>query len=177
MAKHNFLVVRNYCNLKELRRLRMFDKALDTAVTCPYATGVEAWLLVGLGNGARVAATIAGRTTAPVAGVAVLSYPLNEPTPPAGKGAGHPTSQPQLMKLTAPLLAVHGAEDSRCAAAAVQAFLRDSITHTPAPRLLVVPGVNQSLDAGDEHSAASCCTTVRPRSHDTGVFNRCLPQS
>eukprot|EP00892_Ulva_mutabilis_P007520 jgi/Ulvmu1/513/UM001_0521.1 len=160
MAKQNYLVVRNYCNLKELRRLRMFDKALDTAVKCPYATDVQAWLLIGLGNGARVAATIAGKTKAPLAGVAVLSYPLNEPTPPAGKGAGFPTSHPQLVKLVAPLLAMHGAADTRCPPATMRTFLQNNISHEPGPRLVVVPGVDQSLESQDAATATASCLTV-----------------
>lgn len=152
LAKKGFIVMRNYCNLKELRRLRMFEKALDTVSKSPYATaaGVDSWLLVGIGNGARVAATVSSKAKANIAGLAVVSYPLHESTPPAGKGAGFPDSTSQLMKCSAPILALQGELDSRCSAASMCAFLRQIRPQQPGPRFGILPAVNENLLGSDD---------------------------
>lgn len=147
LAKKGFLVMRNYCNLKELRRLRMFEKALDTVSKSPYAThaGVDSWLLVGMGNGARVAATVSSKAKTSIAGLAVVSYPLHENTPPAGKGAGFPDSTSQIMKCTVPLLVLQGEMDSRCSVASMHVFLRQARSQPPGAHFGVIPGVNENL--------------------------------
>jgi hypothetical protein len=125
----------------------MFEKALDTASKSPYATwgNVESWLLVGMGNGARVATTISSKAKAPVAGLAVISYPLHEATPPAGKGAGFPDSTTQLIKCTVPLLVLHAERDGRCAAASMRSFCQQQRPQQPGPCFGVIPGVNEHL--------------------------------
>lgn len=130
----------------------MFEKALDTASKSPYATwsGVDSWLLVGMGNGARVAATISSKAKAPVAGLAVISYPLHEATPPAGKGAGFPDSTTQLVKSTAPLLMLHAQHDGRCSAASLRTFCRQQRPQRPGSCFGVIPGVNEIMNGSDE---------------------------
>lgn len=39
--------MRYYCKLKEQRRLRIYEKALDSAATSPFARGVQKWILAG----------------------------------------------------------------------------------------------------------------------------------
>lgn len=162
LAKRGFIVMRNYCNLKELRRLRMFEKALDTVSKSPYATsaGVSSWLLVGIGNGARVAATVSSKAKTNIAGLAVVSYPLHESTPPAGKGAGFPDSTSQLIKCSAPLLVLQGELDARCSTGTMSAFLRQLRPQQPGPRFGIIPGVNESL-LGTDDAILTARTLVR----------------
>jgi predicted alpha/beta-hydrolase family hydrolase len=163
LAKKGFIVMRNFCNLKELRRLRMFEKALDTVSKSPYATfgGVESWLLVGMGNGARVAATVSSKAKTNIAGLAVISYPLHECTPPAGKGAGFPDSTSQLSKCSVPLMVLQGELDARCSAASMSAFLRRIRPLQPGPRFGIVPAVNENL-LGSDDAVLNARTVVCP---------------
>lgn len=39
--------MRYYCKQKEQRRQRIYEKALDTAATSPFARAVSAWVLAG----------------------------------------------------------------------------------------------------------------------------------
>ena len=39
--------MRYYCKQKEQRRQRIYEKALDTVATSPFARGVKAWVLAG----------------------------------------------------------------------------------------------------------------------------------
>jgi predicted alpha/beta-hydrolase family hydrolase len=163
LAKKGFMVMRNYCQLKELRRLRMFEKALDAASKSPYAAsaGVDSWLLVGVGNGARVAATVCSKAKTGIAGLAVISYPLHESTPPAGKGAGFPDSTTQLVKCSAPLLVLQGELDSRCSAASMKMFLRQLRPQQPGPCFGVIPAVDESL-LGPDEAILNARVMVRP---------------
>ena len=56
-ARAGHVVMRYHCAQKEMRRLRIFEKALDVAASSPFARGVTRWVLVGYDNGARVVAT------------------------------------------------------------------------------------------------------------------------
>ena len=119
---------------KDVRRYRLFEKALDALATSPYARAVNRWVLAGalrlqsrraagcrrcsspacegstshcvplsqaswcppmreqptqaaeragLGNGARIATVVATRSRGSIVGLALLSYPLLQPLPPA----------------------------------------------------------------------------------------------
>ena len=39
--------MRFYCKQKELRRQRMYEKALDACATSPFARGIQRWVLAG----------------------------------------------------------------------------------------------------------------------------------
>lgn len=39
--------MRFYCKQKELRRQRMYEKALDACATSPFARGISRWVLAG----------------------------------------------------------------------------------------------------------------------------------
>lgn len=43
--------MRYYCKQKEQRRQRIYEKALDTAATSPFARAVKSWVLAGEGKG------------------------------------------------------------------------------------------------------------------------------
>lgn len=69
-------MVRYHSAAKELRRQRMFEKALDVCATSPYARCVQRWVLAGIGHGARLAAIVGPRARGHVCGYVFLSYPL-----------------------------------------------------------------------------------------------------
>ena len=71
-----YIVVRYHSAAKELRRQRMFEKALDVSATSPYARCVQRWVLAGIGHGARLAAIVGPRARGHVCGYVFLSYPL-----------------------------------------------------------------------------------------------------
>lgn len=161
LACAGFVVMRNHCGLKELRWLRMFEKALDAAIRCPYAQEVEGWVVAGLGNGARIAASIGAKRKSQVAGAVLMSYPLWEPTPPAGKGAGSPDSTGPLRKLECPLLMIHARQDSSVPLASIVSFCK---TLSPLNPTFVteVAGADARLQAvpGALHSCAAPCSQV-----------------
>ena len=117
LASEGYPVMRNFCDMKELRRLRLFEKAVDAAAKNPYTRSVTRWILAGLGNGARVAATCASKGSERVAACVLLSYPLLEASPAIGKGGGHPDSSKPLLRAAMPLLFVH-TEHNRASPAA-----------------------------------------------------------
>lgn len=43
-----FVVMRYCCKLKEQRRIRLFEKALDACATSPFARTVRRWILAGV---------------------------------------------------------------------------------------------------------------------------------
>ena len=71
-----FLVMRYMCGQQEAQRTRIFEKALDTVATSPFARPVSRWVLAGVGGGARVAALAAAKCRWTVCGYVLLSYPL-----------------------------------------------------------------------------------------------------
>ena len=68
--------MRYYCRAKELRRQRLYEKALDVCATSPFARAVQRWVLVGLDAGARTAAVTGCRARGNIAGYVLMSYPL-----------------------------------------------------------------------------------------------------
>ena len=69
--------MRYYCKQKEQRRQRIFEKALDSCATSPFARpAVRGWVLAGVESGARVAAAVGSKCRGNVAAFAFLSYPI-----------------------------------------------------------------------------------------------------
>ena len=68
--------MRYMCGQQEAQRTRIFEKALDTVATSPFARPVSGWVLAGVGGGARVAALAAAKCRWTVCGYVLLSYPL-----------------------------------------------------------------------------------------------------
>ncbi|KAG2485579.1 hypothetical protein HYH03_015740 [Edaphochlamys debaryana] len=87
----------------EETREAALEKAADVAATSPYARGVTRWAVMGIGCGARLAATVGQRLRSGVAGYVFLSYPLKEDQ------SADPTAP--LLALPAPTLFVSGACD------------------------------------------------------------------
>eukprot|EP00891_Asterochloris_glomerata_P001205 jgi/Astpho2/1205/fgenesh1_pg.00022_%23_14_t len=81
LAAQGFVVGRYCCRTFEVKRRQMYEKALDALATSPVARGVNRWLLAGIGNGARVAAVVSQLCRGVKAGVALMSYPVNEAMP------------------------------------------------------------------------------------------------
>ncbi len=48
-----YVVMRYYCKQKEQRRQRIYEKALDTVATSPFARAVKTWVLAGEGASGR----------------------------------------------------------------------------------------------------------------------------
>ncbi|CAL8462142.1 g1673 [Coccomyxa elongata] len=129
LAKDGFVVMRNLSSstAKDVRRYRLFEKALDALATSPYARSVYQWVLAGLGNGGRVAAVVASRCRGTIAGVVLLSYPLLEPLQPTKSSKAHKsdpsmqptTSEAPLLKLQCPCLFVSAEGDQLCPTAAL----------------------------------------------------------
>lgn len=71
-----YVVMRYFCKSKELRRQRLYEKALDVCATSPFARFVQRWILCGVGSGARVAAVVGSRCRGIICGYVLLSYPL-----------------------------------------------------------------------------------------------------
>jgi predicted alpha/beta-hydrolase family hydrolase len=70
-------VVRYNCeDANEHLRQRVFEKAVDATATSPFGRCPKGWLLLGLGSGGRVAALVSSRCRPPVAGMALVDYPL-----------------------------------------------------------------------------------------------------
>ena len=152
--------MRNFCDMKELRRLRLFEKAIDAASKNPYTRSVTRWILAGVGNGARVAATCAAKATERVAASVLLSYPLLEPYPAIGKGGGHPDSTKPLLKTVLPLLFVHSEHDRASPATEIVRFCSriqreqsagesgagtETLSLQPPPRVVVLRDVNAAF--------------------------------
>jgi pimeloyl-ACP methyl ester carboxylesterase len=134
LALEGFPVMRNVCDMKELRRLRLFEKAIDASARNPYTRArVTRWIVAGLGNGARVAAACANKGSARIAAGLLLSYPLLDPYPAIGKGGGHPDSSKPLLKMEVPMLLVHGALDAQTSPAELVAFCARYESERPAP--------------------------------------------
>lgn len=70
------VVVRYHSDGKELRRQRLFEKALDVCATSPFARFVQRWVLAGVGHGARLAAVVGSRARGTVCGYVFVSYPV-----------------------------------------------------------------------------------------------------
>jgi hypothetical protein len=70
------VVVRYHSNGKELRRQRLYEKALDVCATSPFARFVQRWVLAGVGHGARLAAIVGSRARGNVCGYVFVSYPV-----------------------------------------------------------------------------------------------------
>ncbi|GAB4817286.1 hypothetical protein N2152v2_004332 [Parachlorella kessleri] len=128
-AKKGYVVMRYYCKQKEQRRQRIYEKALDTAATSPFARGVKAWVLAGFDNGARIAAQVGSKCRGSVAGFILLSYPLLDPCPPPPKqkvGAlPPPDSKGPLLKLAKPMLFIIGEFDAVCPAGDLKALAQE----------------------------------------------------
>lgn len=71
-----YVVIRYHSNAKELKRQRMYEKALDVCATSPFARFVQRWVLAGVGHGARLAAIVGLRVRGTICGHVFLSYPL-----------------------------------------------------------------------------------------------------
>jgi hypothetical protein len=145
-------VMRNFGDYKELRRLKLFDKTIDAAACSPYTTGVQSWILAGLGSGARIAATCCSRVKVPISGLVLLSYPLFEATPPMGRGGGQPDSTKQIVSTMVPTLFVHGGRDRTCRAEDLIAFCgqcaassEDRSTGACGARVVVLQDVDSSF--------------------------------
>ena len=122
-AARGHVVARYYCRAKEQRRLRIFERTLDAAATCPLARAVRRWVLLGFDNGARIAAAVAVKPRPSLAGLILVSYPLLDPQPPPPKqkaGAAPPSdSMGPLLKLSErqprlPMLFITGELDPLC---------------------------------------------------------------
>jgi hypothetical protein len=68
--------VRYHSDGKELRRQRLFEKALDVCATSPFARFVQRWVLAGVGHGARLAAIVGSRARGNVCGYMFVAYPV-----------------------------------------------------------------------------------------------------
>jgi hypothetical protein len=77
------VVVRYHSDGKELRRQRLFEKALDVCATSPFARFVQRWVLAGVGHGARLAAIVGSRARGNVCGYMFVAYPVavSDPSP------------------------------------------------------------------------------------------------
>ncbi len=102
-----YVVLRFCCKHKEARRQRMYEKALDSLATAPYAHGVTRFVLAGvpclshsvcgrafhvagvqgsklcnagIGSGARAAAAVSTRCSREIVGLLFLAYPLQART-------------------------------------------------------------------------------------------------
>jgi hypothetical protein len=69
--------VRYHSDGKELRRQRLYEKALDVCATSPFARFVQRWVLAGVGHGARLAAVVGSRARGTVCGYVFVSYPVS----------------------------------------------------------------------------------------------------
>ena len=68
--------MRYHSDGKELRRQRLYEKALDVCATSPFARFVQRWVLAGVGHGARLAAVVGSRARGTVCGYVFVSYPV-----------------------------------------------------------------------------------------------------
>ena len=172
LVREGFAVMRNHSDNKELRRLKLFDKAIDAAASSPYTAHVKSWILLGLGNGARIAATCTTRVKVPISGLVLLSYPLLEATPPLGRGGGHQDSTRQVAGAAVPIAFVHAARDEECRAAALAEFCArcasasQSTAGAGGARLVVVPDCDASFSRGKrgaDGSHGSCAAILQVR--------------
>lgn len=69
--------MRYHSDGKELRRQRLYEKALDVCATSPFARFVQRWVLAGVGHGARLAAVVGSRARGTVCGYVFVSYPVS----------------------------------------------------------------------------------------------------
>jgi predicted alpha/beta-hydrolase family hydrolase len=155
--------MRNQCALKELRRLRMFEKGCDASTRCPYARAVKGWVVAGLGNGARIAASIGAKRKHNIVGAILMSYPLWEPTPPAGKGSGAPNSTGPLGKLGCPLLFIQAQRDTSVSLTSLLDFCKQ--LQSPHPLFFVqVANVDvhfRAINDGRRYTAEHCSQVRR----------------
>ena len=162
--------MRNLCDMKELRRLRLFDKAIAAASRCPYLAAVTSWIVAGVGNGARVAATCGSKHVPGVAGTVLLNYPVLDPSPPIGKGGGHADSTRPVLKTSSPLLFVHGAHARNSTVEDVKVLCRryaggEGPANTPPPLLVSVPGVDDAFASTSVDAAEVTATAVMQVCH------------
>eukprot|EP00887_Chlorella_sp_A99_P007385 scaffold2.g7385.t1 len=121
-AARGHVVARYYCRAKEQRRLRIFERTLDAAITCPLARGVRKWVLVGFDNGARIAAAVAVKPRPSLAGLVLVSYPLLDPQDlngrlaPAGSRDASPAAIAAVVKQAQAFVAAAAAGDAAVAA-------------------------------------------------------------
>ncbi|KAK9831427.1 hypothetical protein WJX81_003930 [Elliptochloris bilobata] len=162
LAASGYVVLRFCCKHKEARRHRMYEKALDSLATAPYARGVTHFVLAGIGSGARAAAAICSRTSRPVAGLLLLAYPLQEVVPlgkstrAAAESASpveQQTSEAPLLKVDAPCLFVVAAGDPLCP----PAELAGAVARMPATKVhaVIVEDVDQSFRAGQDRGPSA----------------------
>ncbi|KIY97202.1 hypothetical protein MNEG_10759 [Monoraphidium neglectum] len=128
----------------EVRRQRVFEKALDAAATSPFARLAPRWVLAGLGAGARVAAVVGARARSSVVAQVLVAYPLAAPMPTI-KGSQMPDSCMPLLRVSVPTLLVAGDADAACPVAALRTAVRAMAS--PDVRLVVAQGVDGSLSA------------------------------
>eukprot|EP00879_Flechtneria_rotunda_P006050 GHRR01006363.1.p1 GENE.GHRR01006363.1~~GHRR01006363.1.p1 ORF type:complete len:476 (+),score=185.34 GHRR01006363.1:2625-4052(+) len=148
LAQAGYVVVRYLGNTtKELRRQRMFEKALDACATSPFARFVQRWVLGGIGHGARLAAIVGQRARGTVCGYVFMSYPLTEPLQTA-KGPLLPDSSILLLRIPAPTLFFAASKDSKAPANQIRTVAAQM---KPAAdvRLVEVPNVDGSFQSGE----------------------------
>ncbi|PRW44931.1 GMP synthase [glutamine-hydrolyzing] [Chlorella sorokiniana] len=150
-AQQGHVVMRYHCPLKEQRRHRIFEKCFDVAAASPYAQPVQRWLFIGYDNGARIAAGVGSKGAilrAPLAGFALLSYPLLQPAPPPPKqkaGASPPSDSvgplAKLNELRLPLLFVCGEFDRTCPGARLKEVVAEVLPDCDA-RIVSLEGLS-----------------------------------
>eukprot|EP00798_Chlamydomonas_sp_ICE-L_P014660 gene14660-20695_t len=117
----------------EKHRQTAFELALAVAASSPYARTVKRWVLIGVGTGGKVVATVGGNCRGTIAGFAFLSYPLLKSQEEAANGSKQEvdnnnnnapsTSSPslgdELIDLRAPVLFMRGQHDQSSSSAAM----------------------------------------------------------
>ncbi|KAF6256926.1 hypothetical protein COO60DRAFT_1702112 [Scenedesmus sp. NREL 46B-D3] len=152
LAKAGYIVVRYHSSAKELRRQRMFEKALDVCATSPYARCVQRWVLAGIGHGARLAAIVGPRARGHVCGYVFLSYPLTDALQTA-KGPVLPDSSILLLRIPAPVLFVHAGSDAKAPVNQIRTVAAQMKPEAE-PRLVEVPGADSSFASGEPAALA-----------------------
>lgn len=158
LARSGYLVMRYYCKQKEQRRLRLFEKALDVCATSPFARHVSRWVLAGVGNGARIAASVGTRCRGVISGLVLLSYPLLEPAP-NSKGPPAADSIGPLLKLTSPMLFITTDRDDL----APEGELRKACARMNAKdvRVFTLKGLDSNFKVPNSRAPPSTSTTAK----------------
>lgn len=153
-ARKGHVVARYHCTFKEGKKRQILEKTLETAARFPFSRNILKWVVLGHGNGARVAASNATLDMQdnrwPIAGFVFLSYPLFDPMPRISskdnKISSSDSSGPllNLNEYSCPVLFINGELDGNCPGADLKSLAAASLFNIDT-RAAIIPDVGPSF--------------------------------
>jgi hypothetical protein len=174
-ARKGHIVARYHCTLKEGKKKQILEKTLETAARFPFSRNILKWIVLGHGNGARVAASNATPDMQdnrwPIAGFVFLSYPLFDPMPRMSSkeinNSSNDSTGPllNLNEYSRPVLFINGELDGSCPGADLKTLAATSLLNIDT-RAVIIPDVGPSFTTTTSTTAAAAAGTKEEEEED-----------